>query len=339
VTTAPSTAVTIQSLRHVPLFSALSDDDLSALAEHVRLQHFEAGQLLIKQGDPADALYIIQSGRAEVVVTSRRSEERVIDSIGPGEPAGELALLTGGSRTASVRAVEPVEALALRRDEFIAVMDSRDFSQRIAVVLADRLSTRTRAHALQDPTLSRFLFADTRLAGFWLVLRVWLGYEWLQGALPKLSNPGWMVTGQALQKSWQTAVAVTGPFPQITYPWYRAFIEFLLNGGHYVWFAKLIALGEMAVGLGLVFGCLTGAAAAGGLLMNASYLLAGSASINPVLAALEVPVILAWKVAGWWGLDRWVLSPWLQPTMRRRFSTIRARLTSAVSPPGAVAEP
>ncbi|HEX5506518.1 MAG TPA: hypothetical protein VFW96_28135, partial [Thermomicrobiales bacterium] len=46
--------------------------------------------------------------------------------------------------------------------------------------------------------------------------------------------------------------------------------------------------------------------------MNVSYLLAGSASINPVLAAAQVPIILAWKVAGWWGLDRWVLAPALR---------------------------
>ena len=68
----------------------------------------------------------------------------------------------------------------------------------------------------------------------------------------------------------------------------------------------------MFVGIGLILGCLTGLAATGGLLMNVSYLLAGSASINPVLAAVQVPIILAWKVAGWWGLDRWVLAPVLR---------------------------
>ncbi|HEV7662326.1 MAG TPA: hypothetical protein VGQ62_02230, partial [Chloroflexota bacterium] len=52
-------------------------------------------------------------------------------------------------------------------------------------------------------------------------------------------------------------------------------------------------------------------------LMNVSYLLAGTASINPVLAALELPVILAWRVAGWWGLDRFILGPLLRPKQRR----------------------
>lgn len=323
----------------MPLFAELTDDDLAALAEQVTPRQFNTGEVLIRQGDPADALFMLQSGRAQVIVKSPRGQEQVIDSIGPGEPVGELGLLTGGTRTASVRAVEPVVALELRRDAFTSVLDRRDFAQRIAVVLADRLSARTRARALVDPPLSRFLFSDTRMAGFWCVLRLWLGYQWLQGAVPKLTDPGWMVTGDSLKGFWQAAITVSGPFPVITYPWYRAFIEFLLNGGHYVWFAKVIALGEAAVGVGLVLGLLTGAAATGGLVMNASYLLAGSASINPVLAALELPVILAWKVAGWWGLDRFVLGPLLQPTNRRRFGSVRAQLSAAFTRPRVLAEP
>jgi thiosulfate dehydrogenase [quinone] large subunit len=213
------------------------------------------------------------------------------------------------------------------------VMDRPDVAQRVAVVLADRLATSTRERSLEEPPLSRFLFADTRTAPFWLVLRSWLGYQWLQGAFAKLTNPAWMDSGVALKGFWTSAIDVSGPIPAITYPWYRTFIEFLLNGGHYVWFAKVIALGETAVGLGLVLGLLTGAAAAGGLVMNASYLLAGSASINPVLAALEVPVILAWRVAGWWGLDRFILGPLLQPRRRHQREPEKRRVSSSAETP------
>ena len=70
----------------------------------------------------------------------------------------------------------------------------------------------------------------------------------------------------------------------------------------------------MAVGLGLLVGLLTGVAAFFGVTMNMSFLLAGSASSNPVMAMLALLVILAWKVAGYYGLDRWVLpilgTPW-----------------------------
>jgi len=330
--------IATQALRSVTLFASLSDADLAPLAEHVQTRHFSPGDVLIQQGDPADALYLIQSGRADVTVRSPRGKEQVLDTIGPGEPAGELGLMTGGTRTATVRAVEPVDALELRREAFMDVMDRPEFAQRVAVVLANRLATSTRTRSLEEPPLSRFLFADTRTAPFWLVLRLWLGYQWLQGSWPKLTSPAWMDSGVALKGFWQSAVDVSGPFPAITYPWYRAFIEFLLNGGHYVWFAKLIALGEAAVGLGLMLGVLTGAAAAGGLIMNGSYLLAGSASINPVLAALEVPVILAWRVAGWWGLDRFILGRLLQREGWHRRSTEKRTLTSSGDMPVAAVQ-
>ena len=72
------------------------------------------------------------------------------------------------------------------------------------------------------------------------------------------------------------------------YDWYRAFIELLVNTHAEVWFAKVIVFGEMAVGLGLIFGVFVGIAATGGLLMNLAYLLAGTVSINPALAVLQV---------------------------------------------------
>jgi len=76
----------------------------------------------------------------------------------------------------------------------------------------------------------------------------------------------------------------------------------------------LITFGEMAVGLGLIFGCLTGIAAFFGALMNMSFLLAGSASTNPVLFTMAIGIILAWRVAGYYGIDRYLLpalgAPW-----------------------------
>jgi thiosulfate dehydrogenase (quinone) large subunit len=80
------------------------------------------------------------------------------------------------------------------------------------------------------------------------------------------------------------------------------------------WFAWLIILGEIAVGLGLILGALTGIAAFFGALMNVSFLLAGSASTNPVLFTMAIGLMLAWKVAGYYGVDRWLLpmlgTPW-----------------------------
>jgi len=73
------------------------------------------------------------------------------------------------------------------------------------------------------------------------------------------------------------------------------------------------------VGLGLLFGCLTGIAAFFGALMNMSFLLAGSASSNPVLFTLAIGLMLGWRVAGYYGIDRYLLpalgTPWQRGTV------------------------
>jgi thiosulfate dehydrogenase [quinone] large subunit len=167
-----------------------------------------------------------------------------------------------------------------------------------------------------DPPVARALFNQTEWAWVWLIVRLYLGYLWINAAWPKLSDPKWMSTGEAIKGFWTRAVKVPDPpaRPIIAYDWYRDFIEMLLNGGHYVWFAKVIAIGEMAIGIGLVLGAFVGIAAFSGAFMNWHFMMAGTASINPVMIVLSVLLVLAWKTAGWWGLDRWLLpavgTPW-----------------------------
>jgi thiosulfate dehydrogenase [quinone] large subunit len=76
----------------------------------------------------------------------------------------------------------------------------------------------------------------------------------------------------------------------------------------------MVAWGEFLVGVALILGIFTGIAAFFGSFMNMSYLLAGTVSVNPVLLLGATFIVLAWKTAGWWGLDRWVLpllgTPW-----------------------------
>jgi thiosulfate dehydrogenase [quinone] large subunit len=114
--------------------------------------------------------------------------------------------------------------------------------------------------------------------------------------------------GSAILGYWKGAVAVneqgTG---RITYEWYRDFLQGLINANAHTWFAPIIAWGEVLVGLGLIFGVLTGWAAFFGMLMNMSFMLAGSASTNPVLFSISILLILAWRVAGYLGGDRYVL--------------------------------
>ena len=160
-----------------------------------------------------------------------------------------------------------------------------------------------------DPPIAHDINNTTRFAPMWLALRLIIGYEWLEAGWHKFQDPTWWSTGSALKSYWDRAVAVPAPpaRPAITYEWWRGFLQVLNDAQAYTWFGKVITLGELAVGLGMIVGAFVGLAAAGGILMNMSFLLSGSTSSNPVLLFLQIGMILAWKVAGWIGLDRWLL--------------------------------
>lgn len=115
---------------------------------------------------------------------------------------------------------------------------------------------------IEDPPLTRFLFSDTRWSGIWLVIRFLIGYSWLSSGWGKLNNPAWVQTGEALKSYWTNAASMTeGGRPPISLDWYRGFIQGLLDNGSYVWFAKLIAVGEVLIGAALIIGMFVGIAA------------------------------------------------------------------------------
>ena len=169
---------------------------------------------------------------------------------------------------------------------------------------------------ITDSPVARALFSSTRWAWLWLIVRLYVGYTWLTSGWGKLNNPAWVQTGEALKGFWQRAIVIpeAPARPLIAFDWYRTFIQSLLDSGSYVWFAKLIVAGEILIGLALILGAVAGIAAVFGAFMNWNFMMAGTASINPVLFFLAILVVLAWKTAGWWGLDRWLMpilgSPW-----------------------------
>jgi thiosulfate dehydrogenase [quinone] large subunit len=184
---------------------------------------------------------------------------------------------------------------------------------------------------VEGPAFARFLFNNSRAGLFWLPVRLFLGFAWLDAGWHKVTGEGWMDGGSSLAGYWANAVAIPeGGRPPITYDWYRTFLQMLIDNGAETWFAPLIAVGEVAVGLGLIFGVLTGFAAFFGALMNMSFLLAGSASTNPVMFSLAIGLILAWKVAGYYGLDRYLLpmlgTPW-HPAVIDRDKRVEAGAT------------
>ncbi len=185
----------------------------------------------------------------------------------------------------------------------------------VALFFTDRNQPEADVVEVEGPAFTRYLFGNTRAGLFWLPVRLFLGFSWIEASLHKINGTGWLDGGAALKGYWTHAVALpdTGS-PPIAFEWYRDFINVLLNNDAYTWFAPLIAFGELAVGVGLVVGALTGVAAFFGALMNMSFLLAGSASSNPVLFTFAIGLILAWRVAGYYGVDRYLLpmfgTPW-----------------------------
>jgi thiosulfate dehydrogenase (quinone) large subunit len=174
---------------------------------------------------------------------------------------------------------------------------------------------------VQDPPIAQFLFSNTKASWIWLIVRLYIGYQWLDAGWHKFTDPAWMQTGDGILGFWTRALAVApNGKPVITYDWYRSFIQFLVDSGSHPWFAKLIVFGELAVGLGLIVGALVGVAAFFGALMNMSFLMAGTVSTNPILFFAGILLILAWKNAGYLGIDRYLLpalgTPWKQPALK-----------------------
>jgi thiosulfate dehydrogenase [quinone] large subunit len=192
----------------------------------------------------------------------------------------------------------------------------------VVALFEDRKEPGASTVEVEGPAFTRFLFGNSRAGLFWLPIRLFVGFAFLDAGLHKLFpegkaiGTGWLDGGASLLAYWDRAVAIpeAPARPAIAFDWYREFLNVLIANDAQSWFGYLIVFGELAVGLGLLFGALTGIAAFFGVTMNMSFLLAGSASTNPVLLFLGIGLMLAWRVAGHYGLDRWLLPalgvPW-----------------------------
>lgn len=174
---------------------------------------------------------------------------------------------------------------------------------------------RKQHQVIADPHFVKILFSDARFSVLWLIARVWLGWQWIEAASHKIGVPAWTETGEALKGFWTQAVAIPEVGrPAITFDWYRGFLQMLLDAEAYTWFAKLIAYGELLIGIALIIGAFVGIAAFFGAVMNFNFMLAGSASSNPVLFIIALGLMFAWKIAGFIGADyfllNWLGTPW-----------------------------
>jgi thiosulfate dehydrogenase [quinone] large subunit len=205
-----------------------------------------------------------------------------------------------------------------------------------------------------EPPVARSVFATTKIAWLWLLLRLYLGWEWLvsgwektfggsitwkfwkwgesQFGLTGKAHCGWIRSCVVAGKTIPRGSAVAGfaaaavkssqsPHPDVAYSWYVDFLKWVRDHS-YKWIGPVVSITELVVGVLLFIGLFVGIAAFVGAVLNFSYVFAGTAGVNPLFIIISLFLIMAWRVAGWYGLDRYVLpklgTPWQPGTLFRQ---------------------
>lgn len=109
-------------VRRSSVFRYLSDEHFAALKPLLQEEHYEFGDVIVKQGDPADSFYILTHGRARAVKVKEDGEEIPLGLLKPGDGFGEAALSVGGTRSATVRGSTSVDVLRIHRDDFLTLV-------------------------------------------------------------------------------------------------------------------------------------------------------------------------------------------------------------------------
>jgi len=204
------------------------------------------------------------------------------------------------------------------------------FFQQRAVLKASSSTER-----FPEPALAKFFLASEGSAAMWFVIRMEVGAEWLLAGWEKAQSPAWGIHGGAISGFVAGALAkATGEHPAVQ-GWYAWFLQNAVQPNAGI-FSFLVTYGEIAVGLGVLLGILTGIAAGFGVLMNLNYLLAGTVSINPILGTFGLFLVFSWRVCGWIGGDRVLLPSLGLPWQRGSWFRLQSR---AVTPPRAATPP
>jgi uncharacterized membrane protein len=140
-------------LAHIPLFARLEVHQQQALLAVMTRQAVPAGEMVFWVGDAGDSLYVVESGQVTITAPDERGDHITLDTLGPGGVFGEISLLDGGPRTASVRAASDVSLLALRRAAFHAFLRQRaDVAIDILQIMGARQRASTAAiRGLRNP--------------------------------------------------------------------------------------------------------------------------------------------------------------------------------------------
>lgn len=147
-------AVDIDVVRKAPLFAALDDEAAAALMESMTTSRLDRGNILFREGDQGDRLYVIGEGKIKLGLTSVDGRENLLAILGPGEMFGELSLFDPGPRTATATAIAETQLLALGHEDLDSFLLGRP------AVAANLLTALARRLRRANETLADLVFTD-----------------------------------------------------------------------------------------------------------------------------------------------------------------------------------
>ena len=141
----------LDSLRSIPLFHQVSDEDLEAVASRLIERHYPKNAIVVEEGLQGDYMYVIREGRVKVTKASSDGREKIMNFLDRGAFFGDMSLLDEAPRSASVRTVEPARLLALSRKDFLDILTR---SSSLALAVIQELARRLRETNEQASSLS-----------------------------------------------------------------------------------------------------------------------------------------------------------------------------------------
>ena len=136
----------VETLRNIPLFAGLPTPRLKLIAYTAEVVRFAPGEVIVQQGDQADAVYIITEGEAEVWLRDAEGTEIHLATMGPNSLFGETAVICKGRRTATVKAKDRVATFKIAANLFLdLVRQSPEIGMQVMTVLAQRVERTSNA--------------------------------------------------------------------------------------------------------------------------------------------------------------------------------------------------
>ena len=132
--------ITYKAIKQIPYFSELSESIIVNLAKVVRHCHYESGETIYIEGEPANHIYFLETGWVKATRMTREGREQALAFMQPGEIFGDIEVLTGDDCSASVTALEPVDVWFIQADDFLSLIKQHtEFSMAIIQRLAKQV--------------------------------------------------------------------------------------------------------------------------------------------------------------------------------------------------------